>query len=211
MPAKARAMGVAVRRLKFILAMLFYAASAQAENGIHDSQMSLRTGMVSAGFSGSGNGAVGSFSVFTSMDLEYEKFTGPKSSYLIRTIFAFDQAQGRVMYSYAGFGRRFYFGSSRGPSYEVGEGTELVSYFPGFRFFAGFDAGLSRVVVDIRGTVYESASALFDFGGHMGIAYPLTRNVSMTGQLGYSYGYGFSSVSVGATIMKALLGVSIYL
>lgn len=187
------------------------ASPATADEFVRSSQANVRTGMLSANFSGASSAATGSFSVFTTMDLEYERFTGPKSSYLVRTLFAFDQTSARVMYSYAGFGRRFYFGSSRGPAYEVGEGTELVSYSPGLRMFAGFDVGISRVVIDVRGSVFESASALMDFGGHGGLAYPITRNVSFTGQLGYSYGYGFSSVAVGATIMKALFGVSIYL
>ena len=185
-------------------ALLVLGADSRAETT--GSQFHFRTGMVSGNFGGA---VSGSFSVTNSMDFDYEIFSATKRSWVLRSIMAYDLTEARLMYAYTGVGRRFYI-KSNGMMFDDAQGGNRVSAVPKMRYYLGFDAGISQVVVKTFGTVLQASSALLDLGGHAGLIYQVSKAVGVDAQFGYTIGQGFSSVTVGAKTMRVLLGVSYF-
>lgn len=174
------------------------------------SEIHARTGMVNGKFVGPTVESSGSFSVLTTLDVEYEKHTQTQQSYLLRGIIAYDQKTALMDYFYAGIGGRYYFQSQGRPLVDT-YANDMIRSIPRWRFYGGWDAGLSQVLVITRGPVFQTYSTLFDVGVNGGAIYQLSDRVGLDFQLGYSFGYGFSSVAVVGNTVRALFGATFFL
>ena len=81
---------------------------------------------------------------------------------------------------------------------------------PKWRFFAGWDFGISQIILEEVGPALTVISTLIDVGGHVGAIYQISKNWGFEGKFGYSFGYGFSTVAVSGSVMSALGGVSFF-
>jgi hypothetical protein len=203
----------AVRSLLLALlatgALVAPAPPARAEGSVTGAQAHFRAGLLSGSYSTSDSSLAGSYSVATTFDLEYEAFLDARGSFLLRATFAQDLATSRLMYSYAGVGRRWYFGST-GMATSSQDGTVQAVILPRWRYFAGGDLGVSQVVVKTFGTVLQANSALVELGGHVGTIYQVSRSVGIEAYGGATLGLGFSAIAVGARSLRAFLGASYY-
>jgi hypothetical protein len=179
---------------------------ARAESASKLSQFHFRVGEVKGSFSGS---VTGDFGVANSIDMDYEIFSASKRSTILRTIICQDLSAARLVYAYAGVGKRYYFKSS-GAEWDNSEGGSRVYSVPKRRYYYGIDLGISQVVVKTFGPVLQASSAMFDLGGNLGIIQQLSKSVGLEAQAGVAYGIGFSSVSVSAITERLLVGVSYF-
>ena len=182
-------------------------SGAHAEERGKESQFHFRVGKVSGSYSGP---VSGTFSVSNSLDFEGEFFTAPKTSWTFRSILAHDLSAGRMMYAYAGVGHNWYLWSDR-VKMDAPDGATSFSSIPRWRYYIGADIGISQAIVYTYSPVLQAVSVLIDFGGHCAVIYQVNRSFGIEGQFGYTMGFGFSSVSVGATTNRFLFGVSYYL
>ncbi|OFZ18442.1 MAG: hypothetical protein A2X94_00415 [Bdellovibrionales bacterium GWB1_55_8] len=148
-----------------------------------------------------------SYSVPATFDFEYEHFVSPTFSYAARSIFAYDFSAARLMYGYAGLGMRRYIYST-GMSFDSSNEGAKISIQPRFQYYIGGDAGISQVVVKTHGTVLQTNSALMDFSACGGAIYKAWRAFGLEAQLGYSMGFGFSSVAVSESHLRFFMGAT---
>ena len=169
------------------------------------SQLHIRTGQVSGSFSGATSGSLISS---TGLDLEYEVFQNRHRALLFRSAAFFDLKQNRAIYTYAGMGSNYYF-LSTGPLVDTTDGATQFTVTPKYRYYWGWDLGLSQseVVPKVIGATYTTN---IDGGLHLGAIYQATRAIGVEAQLGYSRGYGFTTVSAATSVLKMLFGVSVY-
>ena len=164
---------------------------------------------MSAQFNGLGNNANGAISVPNSLDLEYELIRSRNLSFLFRTIIAFDLKTGVLPYAYTGVGARYYLWSdSRG--YDHAQEGIQIKKSPTFRIYLGPELGLSQVVIKQYTPVVQTTSALLEAGGNLGLIYQLSSVIGLETQVGYSLGFGVSTITVGASLLKALVGLNFY-
>ncbi len=197
------------------------ALSAESKNQLHTRFGYFRgaySGVSSSSSTGTGSTAststnaptiTTSVSLINTFDFEYEIFSSMRSSYTIRTTIGYDFGIARMVYSYVGLGRNFYLWSD-GQAIDSTEGASQISTLPKMRYFVGGDLGISRVVVGKVGTTAEIGSSLVDFGAHFGTIYQLNSSLGLEAHTGIGYGWGFSSVAVGAFIMKFFVGTSYF-
>jgi hypothetical protein len=202
---------VPARGLKVqILALLFFfvAPGLIYAEGNTTSQLHYRVGYLGTSFSGV---LTGSISNFNSFDLEYEILSSSRVSFSLRTTLVYDVTNARVLYSYTGVGRRYYF-LSNGMEYDYSDpnSADHVISIPKWRAYAGGDFGISQVVVKSFGAVLQTQSALVDFGPNLGGIFQLSKAMGLELQLGLSLGLGFTTVSVSAVTFRALLGGTYY-
>jgi hypothetical protein len=197
-------------RLKFICALFLVGGNTFAEDLGSLSEVHTRFGLVNGTYVGPTPGSSGQFSIISTLDVEYEKHTTTKDSYLLRGIIGYDQTTALLNYFYAGLGQRRYFQSYGQPIVGI-EGNDLIRMIPKWRFYGSWDLGISQVLVISRGPVFQTYSTLFDVGINGGVVYQATDRLGVEFQAGYSYGYGFSSVAVVGSTIRALLGISYFL
>lgn len=171
-----------------------------------DVQGHLRMGQVSGTFTGA---AEGDFSVVTSLELEGEYIYSGQTSLLARATVALDQEIEEFAYLHMGLGQRFYLWS-RARAIESNAEGAFVSYNPKFRVFGEYTVGLAQVVVTKRTDVLVTQSTLIELGIGGGAIYQVSKNfgVSFTGM--WSKGFAISSVNVDSTVIRGLLGVTLY-
>jgi len=186
--------------------MALFSVHAFAEG--NGSQLHTRMGYFHAGYSLQGVTQT-SVSLMSAFDLEYEMFSEMRGSYTFRTIIGYNFGKSMMDYNYIGLGRRYYLWSD-GQPLAVSEGATQISTMPKLRYYVGGDLGISRIVLEPRGTTAEVASSLIDFGGHFGSIYQISPNLGLEAHAGLSYGWGFSRVAAGTVIMKFFLGTSFF-
>ena len=76
------------------------------------------------------------------------------------------------------------------------------------RYFAGFNAGISQVIVRSSAKGIDVVSSLLDMGAEGGLSYTLTNTLSLDVAAGGSFGWGFSSVAVTGIIMYGFFGLN---
>jgi len=186
--------------------LLLFASKAHAEDDYRDHQLHLRLGMINTSISGGGISS--SYSVTNSIDLEYEIFSNPKSSTVIRGIIAHDLKLDRTVYDFMGVGKRFYVFSSGISEHASGNGFE-IDHVPKRRFYFGFDVGYSNgVILVLQNTPLQTVSSLIDAGALAGFLYQISRSYALEIQGGYSFGYGFSGISATAQTMRLFVGIA---
>ena len=199
---------VSQKLLRYFIAfnILFLNQNIQAKNKDSKGQFRVHLGMVNGSFSGPVTGA---FSVMPSFNFEYERFLESKKSYFGRTILAVDSASGKMAYSYLGFGFRYYF-KSRG-TFSTRESEDgSIQIKPKWRYYAGPDFGISRVLVDDFSLALSAVSDMVDLGGHVGVTKQIGENWGLDAQFGASYGWSFSAVAVTGIFMRATFGGTYY-
>lgn len=113
--------------------------------------------MINGEFVGPTSNDSGRFSIISAIDIEYEKHYSTKQSYLLRGIIGYDQKTALMDYFYAGLGQRRYF-QSYGQPIIGSEGNNLIRMIPRWRFYGGWDFGISQVLV-----IPEERSGTADF------------------------------------------------
>lgn len=164
-----------------------------------------RMGMVSSSLGTSIGAAGGAFAVVPSFDIEYETFTSDRKSFVFRGILALDMATTVTRYFFAGVGQRFYL-NNRGSALMAVTPDVSVMMRPKFRYYVGWDAGISQAVVNVLTASLQSMTTAIDGGGVAGALYQMSENVSLEASLTMSYAFGFSSVPASGMVMKAFFG-----
>lgn len=193
-----------------VLALLPKTAAADVDltlgNEIH-----IRMGMLDGNYPLASLHVDDSFSVSNSLDAEIEHFTSTRSSWILRTMFAYDLSKAQMMYAYTGIGKRWYFWSD-GMEFGASDGDSSVTTSVKRRYYVTAEAGLAEVLVETIGSpsVLDISTADYEIGANVGVIQQMSRNWGLEAQVGYGYGFGFSSVAVGGTILRVLLGVAVY-
>jgi hypothetical protein len=185
-------------------------ASAFADSETTTGIVHIRFGYTGGNFSSTDKAVSGSFNVPTTLDAEYELPRGPKTSLGFRFTLAHSLSQSQTYYMGTSVNGHYYLLSGLGGS-RANEGEFSVESTPLWRLYVGWTAGISKVLVQSLGDVYEADSTLIEGGGNAGAMYQLSQTVALDLQLGATIGYGFSSVSVGAYILRAVLGLAVSL
>lgn len=178
----------------------------KAANETHDGMVHIHMGQISGSYKGP---VQSTFSVPQAINFEYEFLHNNKTTNYIRSLMAFDANQGRLVYFLNSFGVRQYF-NSNAKAYSFAKDGESFSLAPKMRYFYGADVGISQVVVQTLGTVLQATSTMFDLGVHTGFSYHIQPRWALEVVVGYSYGYGFSTVAVTGSTTRMMVGGSYY-
>jgi hypothetical protein len=146
---------------------------------------------------------------FNTLDLEYEVFTANKRSVVFRFMVSPDLTTNKVRYTYAGIGQRFYIGT-KGMIVDQAERDLSVVSLPRWRLSLGWDLGLSETTVQSRTSVLDVIASLYDLGACSSLTYRITDRLNLDANVGASFGYGFSSISVNALIFRSTFGVTYF-
>ncbi|MCB9026735.1 MAG: hypothetical protein H6625_10485 [Bdellovibrionaceae bacterium] len=171
-------------------------------------QMHMRMGMFNGSYAGSGI-ETRAWSVPTTLDLELEVFLNRDKSFNLRSIMAMELSTNKVNYTYAGVGQTYYF-LSRGKKELKTEKLVKISNVPKWRYYWGWNSGISQVLTIDFGLVLGTYSTTLDVSANTGFIYQLGENIGLEGQMGMGLGYGFSTVTVTGTTMRALVGIAYY-
>jgi hypothetical protein len=185
------------------------APAARADSDARTSQLHVRLGLVEGQFTSPIPNTSGVLSVPNTLDLEYELFSATHRSWYFRGTFAQNLSTARLSYAYAGVGRRFYLGAP-GMAFDATDGETRVTEIPKWRYYVGFDLGISQVVVTTFGTALQANSGLVEPGVTAGTIYQVGRSMGLEVSAGASPGIGFTSVSVTSFILRMLFGISYY-
>jgi hypothetical protein len=190
-------------RLKLVfIAVLLSAVAAHA----NPTELQIRTGLVVSNYSGP---VEGTMVAPASIDIDYGVFQSNRRSVNFRLTFATSLPDVKGEYLSAGAGQRFFFGS-KGASFE-GEGNGVtVSVRPKWRKYAGYDAGLTQMIVKSFGKTVQITSSLIEASANIGCIYQLDENLGIGAQASAGMGFGFSSVAVIAANGRLLAGVSYF-
>jgi hypothetical protein len=191
------------------IASLFYMTQAQAEETGSNLEFHGRIGSISASYTGPQVGS-GSFSLPNGIDLEADYFVSNHRSYLLRTIIGLDQKATTTRYSYTGFGARYFlYSQATRADYVIG-GTVLTA-IPRWRFYLGWDAGLSQALVVQLNPVLGTYASFLDASFCGGTNYQITHDLGIELHLGYGMGVGYTNVSATLTTVRIFLGATLYL
>lgn len=189
-----------VRLSILVLSLLLVSETVLAGN----TQIHLRLGYISGSYTGPQEG---SFEIPQAVDIEYEIFRANKRSLFFRSILAMEMESAKPMYSYSGFGYHYYF-NSKGMQFQLEDEFVGFSAVPRWRYYFGWDAGVSQAIVKSLGKVLQIVSTMLDLGAHVGTTYQIDPSFSLEAQAGISTGQGFSSVSVVGIHARGVLGVA---
>jgi hypothetical protein len=191
-------------RPKFLrIACLITALSAASAHAELPAQIALRSGMVMGSFSGA---AQGGFTTLPYIDAEYDLFTSHNRAFAFRGVLAVNMTTGRMDYGYAGVGQRFYFGSNALSFLRIEAGRSVASS-PKLKYFAGWDAGFSQVLVAVATKSLQSNATAVEAGAIAGVNWNFMDSVALQTGVSGGFGYGFTNVSVAGMVIKGFLGV----
>ena len=165
-------------------------ATNRSQNVSRESELQVRYGVVSNGFSGK-SGEYIDLTTMKMIDLDYSLYLNPKNVLFFRMNLAEDNYGNRVGYQYAGAGRRYFFDT----------GAKL-------RVFTGAELGVAQTEMMDFGTLLQSTSNAIELGAHLGVGYQFSQKISAQLLLGRSYGLGFDSISTYESHNKATAGLS---
>ena len=198
----------------FLTSALLFSATlfcnpAQAIDKGSDYQAHARLGLLSGSYSGPGVDQRG-FSTPTTVDIEFEVFLGKSESFNLRAIMAMELDTNRVNYTYAGVGKVYYL-HSRGRFVLKKEKKVQVTNTPKIRYYWGWNGGVAQVLVIPYGLVLATYSSVFDISANGGMIYQISPKMGLEFRLGLGMSYGFSTVTVTGTTVRALLGVTYFM
>ncbi|HEX4926223.1 MAG TPA: hypothetical protein VFV50_19170, partial [Bdellovibrionales bacterium] len=104
---------------------------------------------------------------------------------------------------------RFYI-NSKGMYFDRNDEAYRILSYPRFRYYWGWDAGISQVIVRSLGKVLQVVSSMVDVGVCGGAIWQIDRDFGIEAHIGATSGYGFSSVAVIGYSTRALLGVTYF-
>lgn len=194
-------------KIKIFITALTLIVSFAEKTHASTSQLHAATGMISGSYAGV---LTTTFSISQAVNIEYELFKKSTESNFFKTTFAIDPETGKMVYYGAFTGGRYYVYST-GMIFNSSDTKNSVRSVPTWRFYGGWDLGISQVVVENVGASLTVISTLFDMGGHAGMIYQVGNSWGIEAKYGMSYGYGFSTVSVTGTATTAFLGITIYM
>lgn len=190
------------RKLFLSLLIVMFSHSAFALKQFH-----FREGVVTGDYDGVISNQINSPTLF---DLELEFFETNKESWFLNTTYAMDFDTSTIDYSYNGGGMRYYL-FNPGMNFEgYSKGTSFLSS-PKWRFFVGWQAGLSFAILDKIGTTLQITTWGYDLGAHMGAIAQINKKWGLEFKASYDVTTGFTTVSVGGSTTKAMIGVAYYL
>lgn len=192
-----------------VLPNFLYTLQVAHAGGPMADQIHLRTGMVTSSLGTSVGSEGGAFSVMPSFDAEYERFVSDQKSFLYRGTLALEMATTVTRYLYFGVGQRYYV-NSRGSALRAITPDVTVTVQPNFRYYFGWDAGMSQIVVNVLTASLQSFTTAVDLGGVGGAIYQISENIGLEAQMAVSYAYGFSSVPATGMVMKGFGGLTYY-
>ena len=169
-----------------------------------DLQLHLRTGLVTTSFTGAQNG---DFSLATSIDGEFEVFYSEQSSLYANAIIALDPEEAQFRYLFAGGGQKYYFFSKGRPS-RVASDVGSIEMNPRHRFYAGWQVGISQLILATPTAALTVQSTLFEYGGNVGYLYRFFEGMDLAVHFSATRGTGISSVSVDATVFRLFAGLT---
>jgi hypothetical protein len=195
--------------LKKVFISLFFIAllssNVLAKNG--EKQIHFREGIIVGSYDGVISKKLDTKSIF---DLEFETFLDNNTSYFLRGMMAMDFENSEIEYQYLGGGMKYYI-LSKGMYFDtIKKGTGIVS-MPRWRFFVGWAIGTSTVTLARFGTLLQSSSSTFEVGGHVGAIYQVWKNVGLELQYSGDASTGFTSISVGGSVHRIMMGLTYYL
>jgi hypothetical protein len=171
------------------------------------SQLHVHMGMINGSFSAPN---AEPFSVSPNpTNLEIEFFLNNKKSLFARMTVALSMETGKAVYVYSGIGMRYYF-KSTGNTVSAAEGGTALSTMPKWRYYYGWDLGVSRMIIAEFGPVLNVTTTMLDFGGHMGIIKQMGKAWGLEVQMGLSFGYGMSNISGTGQTMRVMIGGAYY-
>ena len=188
--------------------LLSWSQNAAAIDRSAKYQLHIRTGVIQGAYSGASIESR-SFMVPTSVDLEVEAFVDRDEAFTLRAIMAMEMSNNRVNYTYAGAGKTYYLGA-RGRKELKSEKAVQISMIPKTRYYWGYSAGIAQVLAIPFGLVLSAYSTTIDASVGSGVIYQITPNMGIEGHFGIGMGYGFSTVTVTGTTMRALVGVTYF-
>ncbi len=169
-----------------------------------DLQLHLRSGLITTSFTGAQSG---DFSLITSVDGEFEIFISESTSIYANAIIALDPAEAQYRYLFAGGGQKLYF-LSKGRTTEIDSDVGSLSMSPKRRFFAGWQLGISQLILDTPTPALTVQSTLFEYGFNIGALYRVLEKTNVEFQFTATRGTGISSVTVDATVFRFFAGLS---
>lgn len=178
-------------------------------NVFADKQLHFREGLVRGAYDGVGV-ISDDLETGTLLDMELEFFTSNRRSWFISTTYAMDFKENVMEYTYLGGGANYYVFSNGMHFDHSVEGRTFKSY-PKWRYYVGWQAGISSIVLQRIGEFLQINSFGYDFGGHVGINRKIKDKWGVEFRLSYDVTTGFTTVSVGGWTAKALVGLTYYM
>ncbi len=165
----------------------------------------VQTGHLDVSHTGSFNGHL---NLGSTVDLAAEVLNDDSSSLIGHGIISLDANSAIMKYMYAGVGRRLYL-YSHPTQLDLNMDMSKITIVPKRQYFITFEAGLGQVNVFSLTTSLSSIATVFEYGASVGVNLPISSHIAFTSSLGYSQGYGFSSVTINSKAIKALFGLNI--
>lgn len=172
-------------------------------------QVHSRLGLMSGNFSGTGV-PQRAFSTPTTIDIEFEIFTGRNKSFNLRTIMAMEFGTNQVNYTYGGMGQTYYL-MSRGKKDVKQEKLVKVTNSPRHRYYWGWNMGVAQVLAIAYNPVLSTYSTTLDASVNGGAIFKISDNLGFETRLGFGIGYGFSSVTVTGSTLRLFFGLTYFL
>ena len=187
-----------------ILTLCFFFASATAQAANLNSS-GVKTGLVAANYTGS-SVATGSFVSLISLEAEVILSQTERQNFVLTSTIALDGKETRTRYFYVGVGQRYFLnGVSQNQSGDYSQ--SFVDYQPNTLWYAGWDAGVSQLLLIPFGDVLASYATMGELGASFGMRKNITRQFSVDGRLGASIGSGVSNNSVLSQVFRGMIGV----
>ncbi len=181
---------------------LGFIISSFAANSV---KYNLSTGFLNVNYSGDADGTLNFGSIF---DVGGEVVTDPYSSLTFHGTIAIDPGTAVTNYMYAGLGKRFYFNSVTEERI-FSNGADKIQITPLRQYHFTAEVGMAELNVRTVGLSLFTMATIFEFGFSVGTNWILSNNVSISGSLGMAQGFGFSSIILNDTAIKAFIGLNI--
>lgn len=170
-----------------------------------DLSFTFQSGVINGSYLGADSGDI---EMASTMDLSAEVITSSRESYVARSSISLDPETAIIRYLYAGMGRRFYL-FSRTQTQGFADGSHKISVQPKVQYFVTGELGVSQVVIRQVTPALSIQSTSIEYGGSLGMIYPVSKTVGVFASGGLGKGIGISSVAVDSTIFKAMVGITI--
>lgn len=190
-----------------LLSLFVMLISFNVWSKVGNKQIHFREGLVLGSYDGVVTSKLDAQSIF---DIEYEVFLNNTTSYFVRAMMTLEFEKSSVEYQYIGGGMKYYFLSKGMYFNNISKGTGIVA-MPRWRFFTGWAIGTSTVKLQSFGELLQVSSSTFEVGGHVGTIYQVWKNLGVELQYSADVSTGFTSVSVGGSVHRIMLGLTYFL
>jgi hypothetical protein len=181
--------------------VLFFFRAGTAE--ARDLGISFQSGVINGSYTGADAGETG---MASTMDAGAELIVASRYSLYAHSSMSLDPDTAIIRYLYAGVGRRIYF-FSHAASLSFVVDHNKVELNPKTQYFVSVEAGVSQTVVKQVTPSLSIQSTSIEYGGGIGMVYPINKTVGLTLTLGLGKGVGISAVAVDSTVTKAMFGL----